>query len=226
MATHVESDAIARSLLGGERKAVLLGNAAAHHEKASSLLSLAQWIGQQTGALVGYLTEAANTVGAQLVGAVPGSNGLHAGQMLSGGLKALLLLHTEPEHDTAARASELNTAGMVVTLSAFKTNLDVSDVLLPVAPFTETSGTFVNAQGLAQSFKGTVAPFGQTRPAWKVLRVLGNHTVKLFNLQKCGTHELWVKDADTVVAEHANLRSRRRKPCNVRKFLSLQTFCN
>ena len=46
--------------------------------------------------------------------------------------------------------------------------------MLPVAPFTETSGTFVNAQGLAQSFKGTVAPFGQTRPAWKVLRVLGN----------------------------------------------------
>jgi NADH-quinone oxidoreductase subunit G len=169
-----EAKAIARSLLSGERKAVLLGNAAAHHEKASSLLSLAQWIGQQTGAQVGYLTEAANTVGAQLVGAVPGSNGLHAGQMLSGGLKALLLLHTEPAHDTAARASELNTAGMVVTLSAFKTNLDVSDVLLPVAPFTETSGSFVNAEGRLQSFHAVVKPLGETRPAWKVLRVLGN----------------------------------------------------
>ena len=71
--------AIARSLLGGERKAVLLGNAAAHHAKASSLLALANWIGEQTGASVGYLTEAANTVGAQLAGAVPGKGGLHAG---------------------------------------------------------------------------------------------------------------------------------------------------
>ena len=51
---------------------------------------------------------------------------------------------------------------------------DWADVMLPVSPFTETSGTYVNAQGLPQSFKGTVAPFGQTRPGWKVLRVLGN----------------------------------------------------
>ena len=65
--------AIAKSLLGGERKAILLGNAAAHHANASSLLALANWIGAQTGATVGYLTEAANTVGAQLVGALPGS---------------------------------------------------------------------------------------------------------------------------------------------------------
>ena len=74
--------AIAQSLLGGERKAILLGNAAAHHANASSLLALANWIGAQTGATVGYLTEAANTVGAQLVGALPGANGLNAGQML------------------------------------------------------------------------------------------------------------------------------------------------
>ena len=80
-----------------ERKAVLLGNAAAHHARASSLLALANWIAQQTGASVGYLTEAANTVGAQLVGAVPGPGGLNAGQMLAGGLQAALLLNTEPK---------------------------------------------------------------------------------------------------------------------------------
>ena len=77
-----EARAVAKSLLGGEQKAILLGNAAAHHEKASSLLALANWIGQQTGATVGYLTEAANTVGAQLVRALPGLGGLNAGQML------------------------------------------------------------------------------------------------------------------------------------------------
>jgi len=169
--------AIAASLLGGERKAILLGNAAAHHANASSLLSLANWIGEQTGASVGYLTEAANTVGAQLVNAMPGSSGLNAGQMLDGKLKSVILLNNEPEFDSAAGAKakvSLNSAQMVVTLSPFKANMDFSDVLLPIAPFTETPGTFVNAEGRVQSFHAVVKPRGETRPAWKVLRVLAN----------------------------------------------------
>ncbi len=169
--------AVARSLASGEGRAVLLGNAAAHHAQASSLLALAQWIGAQTGAVVGYLTEAANTVGAQFVGAQPRQGGLDAGRMLAGGLKAALLLNTEPVHDSAAgaRAAEaLAQAEMVVTLSPFKTNLEFSDVLLPIAPFTETSGSFVNAEGRLQGFHAVVKPLGDARPAWKVLRVLGN----------------------------------------------------
>jgi NADH-quinone oxidoreductase subunit G len=166
--------AIAASLMGGEQKAVLLGNAAAHHEKASSLLALAQFIAEQTGASVGYLTEAANTVGAQLVRAVPGQGGLNAAQMLGGALKAAILLNTEPSRDSAAGDAGLKNAGMVVTLSPFKTNLDISDVLLPIAPFSETSGSFVNAEGRLQSFHAVVRPLGDTRPGWKVLRVLGN----------------------------------------------------
>ena len=169
-----EAKAIAKSLLGGERKAILLGNAAAHHDKASSLLALANWIAQQTGAQIGYLTEAANTVGAQLVSAVPGQGGLNATEMLSQSLKALVLLNTEPGVDSAAGVAALNAAGMVVTLSPFKSNMDISDVLLPIAPFTETSGSFVNAEGRLQSFHAVVRPLAETRPAWKVLRVLGN----------------------------------------------------
>ena len=169
--------AIARSLLDGERKAILLGNAAAHHAQATQLLALANWIGENTGATVGYLTEAANTVGAQFVGAHPVSGGLNAGQMLSGGLKAVVLLNTEPVHDSAAGANvvaALSAADMVVTLSPFKANMEFSDVLLPIAPFTETSGSFVNAEGRLQSFHAVVRPLGDTRPAWKVLRVLAN----------------------------------------------------
>ena len=175
--SSASSDAIARSLLSGERKAILLGNAAAHHDKASSLLAIANWIGLQTGASVGYLTEAANTVGAQIVGAMPGNSGLNAGQMLGGALKAVLLLNNEPEFDSASGAqakASLMKAQMVVTLSPFKANMAFSDVLLPIAPFTETSGTFVNAEGRAQSFHAVVKPLGETRPAWKVLRVLAN----------------------------------------------------
>ena len=169
--------AIARSLLDGERKAILLGNAAAHHAQASELLALANWIGESTGASVGYLTEAANTVGAQIVGAMPQAQGLNAGQMLSGVLKAVILLNTEPQFDSAGGATAMAALGqskMVVTLSPFKTNLDISDVLLPVSPFTETSGTFVNAEGRVQSFHAVVKPLGETRPAWKVLRALAN----------------------------------------------------
>ncbi|HXE51202.1 MAG TPA: molybdopterin-dependent oxidoreductase, partial [Ramlibacter sp.] len=168
---------VAQSLLGGERKAILLGNAAAHHANASSLLALANWIGQQTGATVGYLTEAANTVGAQLAAALPGAGGLNAGQMLSGSLKAAILLNNEPEFDSAAgskAAAALAKAEMVVTLSPFKANLEFSDVLLPIAPFTETPGTFVNAEGRVQSFHAVVKPLGETRPAWKVMRVIAN----------------------------------------------------
>ena len=167
--------AIAKSLLGGERKAILLGNAAAHHAQASSLLALANWIGEQTGAVVGYLTEAANTVGAQLTHAQPAQNGLNAMQMLSGGLKAVLLLNNEPEFDSMAGAShKLGSAEMVVTLSPFKSNMAFSDVLLPIAPFSETSGSFINAEGRVQGFHAVVKPLGDTRPAWKVLRVLAN----------------------------------------------------
>ena len=171
------AQAIAKSLLGGERKAVLLGNAAAHHAQAESLLALAQWIAAQTGASFGYLTEAANTVGAQFVGAQPQTGGLDAAAMTAGALKAAILLNVEPEFDTAAgqqAVAGLNQAQMVVTLSPFKTNMAISDVLLPISPFTETSGTFVNAEGRAQSFHAVVKPQADTRPGWKVLRVLGN----------------------------------------------------
>jgi NADH-quinone oxidoreductase subunit G len=169
--------AIAQSLIAGERKAILLGNAAAHHGNATLLLALANWIAAQTGATVGYLTEAANTVGAQLVGALPGSNGLNAAQMLAGSLKAAILLNTEPVFDSAAgkkAAAGLAQAEMVVSLSPFKANMGLADVMLPIAPFTETPGTFVNAEGRVQSFHAVVKTAGETRPAWKVMRVVGN----------------------------------------------------
>jgi len=176
-----ETQAIAASLLGGERKALLLGNAAAQHPQAAVLLSLANWIAEHTGASVGYLGEGGNAVGAQLVGAVPGPGGLNAGQMLSQPMKALLLLNTEPvldAADAAAARAALAASGLVVAMTPFK-NLDlgladVADVMLPIAPFTETAGSFVNAEGRLQSFHGVVKPLGDARPAWKVLRVLGN----------------------------------------------------
>jgi len=177
-APRAQAQAIATSLLTGERKALLLGNAAAQHPQAAQLLALAQWIAQASGASVGYLGDGANAVGAQLVGAVPQADGLCAAQMLAQPMKALLLLDVEPlldGADAAAAKAALAGSGLVVGLTAWKDALaDVADVLLPIAPFTETSGTYVNAEGRAQSFVGVVRPHGEARPAWKVLRVLGN----------------------------------------------------
>ncbi|MBR7745520.1 NADH-quinone oxidoreductase subunit NuoG [Undibacterium baiyunense] len=173
------AQAIAASLLSGAEAAssgVFLGNTASQHPDAAKLHALAQWIAQNTGAGFGYLTEAANTVGAYLADAVPASAEV-AANVLSNARKAVILLNAEPEHDFAnpnQAQALLAQADMVVVMSPFKHGMEYADVLLPVSPYTETAGTFVNCEGRAQSFHGVVKPLGDTRPAWKVLRVLGN----------------------------------------------------
>jgi NADH-quinone oxidoreductase subunit G len=173
-----EAQKIAKSLLGGERKAVLLGNLVANHADALQLLALAQWIADQTGASCGFFGDGANAVGGYVAGAVPGEGGMNAAAMLRQGMKAFILLHAEPEFDSAMGAEAIkamHAADFVVALSPFKhAAQSYADVLLPISPYTETSGTFVNAEGRAQSFHGVVKPLGDTRPGWKVLRVLAN----------------------------------------------------
>jgi NADH-quinone oxidoreductase subunit G len=174
--------AMAASLAGGTRKGIFLGNFAQQHPQAAQLHALAQALAELTGARLGFLTEAANTVGGYLAGALPNAGGLNAAAMLGAGdgisPKAFLLLHAEPELDTAdpARArAALAAAEFVVVLSPFKHGaVDYADVLLPIAPFTETPGAFVNCEGRAQAFNAVVPTLGLARPAWKVLRVLGS----------------------------------------------------
>jgi len=178
--TAAAAEVIAASLLSGERRAILLGNYAIQHRDASQIVALAQALASITGATLGVCTEAANTVGGYVAGAVPQQGGLNAQAMLgvdgTESRRAYLLLHAEPEFDcanpVAARAA-LEKADLVVVLSEFRTAMRYADVLLPIAPFTETSGTFVNCEGRAQRFHGVVQPAGQARPGWKVLRVLG-----------------------------------------------------
>jgi len=173
-----QTEGIAASLLSGERVAVLLGNFAQQHPQAAQLQTLAQQIATATHGKFGFLGEAANSVGGYIAQAIPGAKGLNAAAMLASPRKAYVLLNVEPELDCAdpqqAMAS-LQSADTVIVLSAYKNKaLDYADVLLPIAPFTETSGTFISTEGRVQSFKGAVKPLGEARPAWKVLRVLGN----------------------------------------------------
>lgn len=172
------ADAIATSLMGEGNRAIILGAAALQHEQASALHMAAEWLAVNTGAKFGILTEGANMTGAYLANAFPTpGSGETINSMASDSTKAFLLLQTEPELDVGNQPkimAALQQAEMVVALTPFRQSLDVADVLLPVAPFTETSGTYVNFEGCIQSFEGAVVPPGETRPAWKVLRVLGN----------------------------------------------------
>ena len=172
--------AIAASLAAGERKAILLGNFAEQHAEASQLFALAQALADIVGATLGCLTEGANSVGGYLVGARPNAAadaGLDARAMIADPRTAYILVGVEPEfdcaHPLAARAA-LDKSEFTVVMSPFRYGSPYADVLLPVAPFTETAGTFVNCEGRAQSFNGVVKPLAETRPAWKVLRVLGS----------------------------------------------------
>jgi NADH-quinone oxidoreductase subunit G len=169
---------IAASLNSGANTGIFLGNLAEQHPQAIQLRLLAQELAGLLGAKFGMFGAAANSVGGYLAQAVPGADGLNAAAMLAEPRKAYLLLNAEPEldcHDPRAAMKAMRATEFVICLSAFKSSAaEYANVMLPIAPFTETAGTFVNAEGRMQSFNGVVKPLGEARPAWKVLRVLGN----------------------------------------------------
>ena len=162
-------------LKDAEKAAVLLGAEAQNHPDYTAIYAAAQRLAEQTGASFGILPQAANSVGADLLNTDSGS----IAEMITAPKQAVLLLNVEPEADVAggvAAVAALKQAKSVMAFTPFvsDTLLDVCDVLLPIAPFTETSGSFVNMEGRLQSFHGVVKGLGESRPLWKILRVLGN----------------------------------------------------
>jgi len=171
--------ALAASLRSGERRAVLVGNEALYHPQATQIVALAQAIAAAAGARFGVIGDSANAVGGHLAGAVPRNGGLNASQMFENPRKLYLLLNVEPALDVARPGLALDAlakAESVIALTAYRSRelMELADCLLPITPFTETSGTYVSAEGRVQSFNGVAPPLADSRPAWKVLRVLGN----------------------------------------------------
>ena len=168
---------IADSLMSGKNVGIFIGNLAQHHPAAAQLHALAQALSELIGAKLGFFGEAANSVGGYIAGALS-KNGLDAAQLIAQPRKAYVLLGVEPEldcYDPARALAAMKQAEFVVALSPYQhPALDYAHALLPIAPFTETSGTFISTEGRVQSFGGVVQPLAETRPAWKVLRVLGN----------------------------------------------------
>jgi NADH-quinone oxidoreductase subunit G len=171
------SQAMANSLLRGEKRAILLGSVAEQSPHAAQLHALAAELANLTGASFGFIGAAANSVGGHIAQALPSA--LNAYEMFAQPRRAYLLFGLEPELDCynpQLALTALKQADLTVMFTAFKNPaaLDYADVLLPLAPFTETSGTFISCEGRVQSFNGVCRPPGDVRPGWKMLRVLGN----------------------------------------------------
>ena len=166
---------IAQGLLSGSQKSILIGNMAINHLDAPQIVSWAQWISEQTGSVLGFLGDGANFVGAHIVGAT--GNGIQA--ILDGSKKAVILYHVEPTFDLPnpeqAKAALLQ-AQTVIACSAYISDdlLDLADVILPITPYSEQAGTYINIAGDLQTIQAAVRPLGQARPGWKVLRVLAD----------------------------------------------------
>jgi NADH-quinone oxidoreductase subunit G len=179
---------IAASLRNAERALVLLGNVAGRHRAMSAVRALAAAIANATGARFGTLSEGPNSAGAALAGVLPhrglggvqrAEPGLHAGDMPGAKLDVLMLVNVEPDVDILATddvAAKMRSQQFTVALTPFVSEslLDAADLLLPIGTFAESSGTYVNVAGTWQSFPGIANPVGEARPAWKVLRVIGN----------------------------------------------------
>jgi NADH-quinone oxidoreductase subunit G len=183
-----EQQRIAAALRAGKETLVLLGNLAQRHAAYATVRALAACVAELTGAKLGNLSEGSNSAGAHLAGVLPHrsqagqprkKSGLTAGDMLDASLDVLVLMNLEPGADLIAIKDAIGKLGrqkFVIALSAFDSEAlrASADLLLPIGTFAETSGTYVNVAGTWQSFGGIASPVGEARPAWKVLRVIGN----------------------------------------------------
>ncbi len=182
-----QHQALVQRLRDTSRKAIWLGALAQRHPQYAALRAAAAALASATGAQIGVLAEGGNAAGAWLAGCVPhrvagGDSartvGRNAAQMLSAPMDAYLLWDVEPWADSlqAGALGAVQGSTFVVAATPYVTEemRRVAHVLLPIGTFAETSGTYVNLEGLWQSFSGAAQPVGQARPGWKVLRVLGN----------------------------------------------------
>ena len=169
---------IAEHLLATDNSLLLLGEAAQTHSQAAEIAFLSRVLAELSGSTLGQLSPGANSAGAYQM-LLPGSTGKSASNMLNEGMKAFILHNCEPELDSHIKSEALTAleqSELTICLTSFLTDAhkQFADVILPIAAFTETSGSYINATGAMQSFAGAVAPKGEARPGWKVLRVLGN----------------------------------------------------
>lgn len=172
-----DENIVSGSLKNAKNAAILLGAEVQNSPDYANIYVAAQRLAVATGATLGILPQAANSVGVDVIGY--NQSNFNLTDLIQNPKKAVVLLNVEPEFDLAGGGktiAALKQAGSVLAFTPFESEslLEIADVLLPIAPFTETSGSFINMEGRLQSFHGVVKSLGESRPLWKVLRVLGN----------------------------------------------------
>ncbi|MEM7400956.1 MAG: NADH-quinone oxidoreductase subunit NuoG [Pseudomonadota bacterium] len=184
----VDAQQIYNSLKFGQRSSVMFGALAESHPQASALRALCNFIARESGSTFSHLARSGNTAGAWLAGVLPhrihaGKNapnsGLNTAQMIASPRKAFVLFNLEPEFDftnASATLEAMESADYVVICTPYANDQirQYADVILPLATFAETDGTFVNNEGRWQSIVKAVNAPGEARPGWKILRVLAN----------------------------------------------------
>ena len=225
----------AAGLKAADASLVMLGGLAQAHPDYALLYVIAEKLAQATDSILSIVPAAANSVGAQLAGAVPHlrsggepaeTRGLDLLGMLKQPRKGYLLMGVEPGLDFwngALSMSALQSADTVVAMSAFRSpELEAcADILLPMATFAETSGTYVNAEGRWQQSRGVVRPQGESRPGWKILRVLGNL------LDQAGfeyTESQQIHDEIRDLCAEAPLDNQQAEPNNLERRLNANTL--
>jgi NADH-quinone oxidoreductase subunit G len=181
-----EHQRVAQRLVDAGSALVMSGDAVELHQGGADLRALTALIAELTGAHHGQLGTGANALGGWIAGAVPNrgadgvaTNGMSAAETIANPRRCYVMVNLEPEHDCfdgAAARRALDAAETVIVFSPYATETmrEYADVILPIGAFGETAGTFVNAEGRWQTFAGVGRPIGEARPAWRVLRVLGN----------------------------------------------------
>ena len=179
---------VADSLANAERAHIISGLIACRHQASSAVMALVAAIGRMTGATFGSLSEAGNSAGAHLAGILPHratagelrkESGLNAAEIVDASLTTVLLFGIEPDGDLTCTPNAEDKLSKSKFVAAFTPYASESlkrsaNLLLPIGTFAETSGTYVNCEGRKQSFVGVANPVGESRPGWKVLRVVGN----------------------------------------------------
>ena len=178
---------VARELLAADNPLILIGSALLHHPQAAEMIARIETLAERAGGRVGWLAEEANSAGAWLSGCVPHrlpgghtahESGLPADALWDSDIRGFVLLATEPGMDAmrgVAALAALQKAEFVLSIAQFASEAkQYADVILPMAAFAEGSGSFINNEGRLQSFRAAVKTPDEARPAWKILRVLGD----------------------------------------------------
>lgn len=177
--SHATDNEVGQSLQNADKASIILGAEVLNHPDGAAIYAAAQMLAQKTGAILGVLPQAANSVGADILGINAKEPQHTIAAQMEQPKKAVMLFNVEPDMDLANGTAAINALKQAQTVMAFSaydsdTLREVADVLLPITPFVETSGSLINMEGRLQSFHGVVQAYGQARPLWKVLRVLGN----------------------------------------------------